>query len=185
MSLQMKKILAAWIPFVILATLLSGLVYAAVQHEERMDANDPQVLMAEQDRDALAMGAQPGAVVGGISIDMSQSLGAYVIVYNNLGVPIASSATLAGKVPVIPQGVFSYLRAHGEDRFTWEPSPGVRSAVVADYFSGKASGFVISGRSLRETESREHDLGVLTLIAWLVSIAVLFAWFAGKEIYGV
>ena len=183
MSHRAHKIIIAWVPFALLATLLAGLVYGVVQHEERMDGNDPQILLAEQSRDALAQGAQPGAVVGGVSIDIAQSLAAYIIVYDNLGAPVASSATLEGKTPVIPQGIFDYVRTHGEERFTWQPAPGVRSAVVADYFSGKAAGFVISGRSLRETESREHDLGVMAFIGWLATLMVLFVWFAGKEMY--
>ena len=53
---------------------------------------------------------------------MAASLAPYLIVFDDAGRPIASSARLAGAPPVPPPGVFDYTRAAGEDRITWQPS---------------------------------------------------------------
>ncbi len=42
----------------------------------------------------------------------------------------------------------------GEDRITWQPEPGIRSAVVVVHYTGATPGYVMAGRSLREVEWR-------------------------------
>ena len=42
------------------------------------------------------------------------------------------------------------LARRGEDRLTWQPEPGVRSATVVVHYQGAQAGFVMAGRSLRE-----------------------------------
>ena len=77
-------------------------------------------------------------------------------------------------------------------RLTWQPTPDVRIAAVTVYFSDSdqsiattssssvklRSGFVLVGRSLREVEARERQLGfimgvgwILFLVATLISVA--------------
>ena len=52
-------------------TVLSGLVYVAVQQSYRQTANDPQIEMAEDAAAQLEEGRQPQAIVGTNKVDMA------------------------------------------------------------------------------------------------------------------
>ena len=162
--------LVLFVTIAIIVTALCGLVYVAVQQNFRQSANDPQIQMAEDAARELSQDAPPESVLPQHSIDISQSLAPFVVVYNATGQPIASSALLDGDIPTPPAGIFDYASRWGEDRVTWQPRPDVRiAAVVAPYNSG----FVLAGRSLREVEKREHKLGLQVFLVWLASIAVI------------
>jgi hypothetical protein len=94
-----------------------------------------------------------------------------------------ATARLHGKRPCPMPGM---VARPGETRFTWQPAPGVRAAAVLTGYRGPASGYVLAGRSLRETEMLEDHIlalvgfGLLaalgvTLIAALGSAAVVTA----------
>ena len=159
--------LAAWLLAALVATAMALLTYTAVQQALRQGANDPQVQMAEDAAVALAGGAAPGNILPIAKVDPSRSLAPYLIVFDDAGRPIASSAELAGQTPTPPPGVFDYTRTHGEDRITWQPRQGVRDAAVVVRYAGASSGFVLAGRSLREVEAREDQLTAMVGLAWL------------------
>lgn len=167
---QVLNILKIWIPLAIVATLLCGLVYLAVQQDIRIGANDPQIQIAEDVARQLSTGQNPLDFIPPIKVDISQSLANYIVIFDSKGKVIGSSAQLDGKDPVIPQGVFTSTKNLGETRFTWQPKAGVRSAVVVDYYKGLNSGYVLVGRSLKEIEKREDNLGLIVFIAWLVTL---------------
>ncbi|MBN9387250.1 MAG: hypothetical protein J0I20_04290 [Chloroflexi bacterium] len=98
---------------------------------------------------------------------MATSLAPYLIIYDNSGKPLAASVELGGAIPEVPAGVFSDLGAQDQKRFTWQPENGVRSAAVLTRYSGKTSGYVLAGRSLREVEKRENSLLGLVGLVWL------------------
>lgn len=165
----------------VIITGCSGLIYIAVQQDLRQSANDPQIRMAEDAAAKLASGQQVQIIVPKEKVDIAKSLAPYIIVFDATGKPIASSAQLDGLTPTIPPGVFDYVRQHGEDRITWQPQPGVRSAVVVTQFQGPNSGFVLAGRSLREVEIREDnilhivELGCIAmLLISLLATAIIF-----------
>ena len=90
---------------------------------------------------------------------------------------------LNGETPTLPQGAFDFTQAYHpvtapmgiESRFTWQPAPGVRSAVVLLHFSSQsATGYVLAGRSLREVEIREQKLSSYVGMCWLLTEALLF-----------
>ena len=130
----------------VIITGCSGLIYAVGQQDLRQSADDPQIQMAEDAAAKLAGGQQVQSIVPTEKVDIAKSLAPYIIVFDATGKPIASSAQLDGQTPTIPPGVFDYVRQHGEDRITWQPQPGVRSAVVVTQFQGPNSGFVVAGR---------------------------------------
>ncbi len=162
--------LAAWLLAALVATAMAGLTYVAVQQALRQGANDPQVQMAEDAAVALAGGAAPAGLLPAGKTDLSRGLAPYLIVFDDAGHPVASSAELAGAVPLPPPGVFDYTRTRGEDRFTWQPAPDVRQAVVLVRYGGASSGFVLAGRSLREVELREGQLTAMVGVVWLAAL---------------
>jgi hypothetical protein len=172
---QILNALKIWIPIAIATTLLCGLVYLAVQQDMRIGANDPQIQIAEDVARQISMGENPLDFIPPIKVDVSQSLANYIVIFDNKGKIIGSSAQLNGKDPVIPQGVLAQTEKLGENRFTWQPKTGIRSAVVVDYYKGLNSGYVLVGRSLREVENRIDNLGLIMLLGWSIILGVSLA----------
>ncbi|HMD90712.1 MAG TPA: hypothetical protein VKF38_16270 [Anaerolineaceae bacterium] len=159
-----------WLPLAAVITLFCGLLYATVQQSYRMGANDPQIQMAEDTARALESGQSASSLVPSGKIDIAQSLAPYLIIYDANGQPVVSNALLHNQIPTIPSGIFEYTRKNGEDRVSWQPEPGVRSATVIDPVNNGRDGFVLAGRSLREVEIRESALTTQVEIGWLVTI---------------
>jgi len=165
----LRRGLTIWLPVAAAATVLAGLIYAAVQHDLRSGANDPQVQMAEDAARALDHGALPSSVVAPSAVDMATSLAAFLIVVDRSGQPVASSAELHGRSPVPPAGVLDAARRTGENTLTWQPEAGVRIASVTVPYR---DGYVVAGRSLRLVEQRESDVELIVGLGWLATLVV-------------
>ncbi len=173
----MQKIIFWLLCASIVVTGLCLLVYGTAQQDLRQNANDPQIQVAEDASSALSAGAMPTDVIPQDTVDISHSLGVFVIVYSDNGIPIDSSVKLNGAIPMLPDGVFDYVRVHGEDKVTWQPQTDVRIATVITRYTGQdgLNGFVVVGRSLREVENRETHLGQMVVAAWAVFMIFLVA----------
>jgi len=166
-------VLKSWLPYAALITLMSILIYTVTQQNYRLTANDPQTAMAEDAATALNNGADPKSlIVGGPVTEMSKSLSPFVVIYDRAGNIAAGSTTLNGKPLTLPAGVLDYIQKNGSDMVSWQPSPGVRDAMVG---IRAAKGYtVIAGRSLHKVEERIAKLGQQVLFGWLVSLIGLY-----------
>jgi len=171
------NILRHWLPLAAMTTGLCALVYLVGQQVLRQTANDPQIQMAQDTAYALSQGVTPHSVLPSAQVDISRSLAPFLILYNDAGEMIGSSASLHEGTPSLPIGIFAYVRQHGEDRVTWQPEPGVRIAAVIDRYEGANAGFVLAGRSLLEVEKREDNIQSISILAmvviWAVTLAVV------------
>jgi hypothetical protein len=156
-----------WVPLAVAVTGLTAVVYGAVQQDLRQGANDPQIQMAEDAVGRLNAGAAPKEVLPSDQIELSVSLNSYVMVFDAESRLVVSSAQLNGQAPPFPPSVFNSARSRGQDRITWQPAPGVRSAVVVQPWR---AGFVVVGRSLRLVEERIDQISLLTGFGWLVTL---------------
>lgn len=147
-----------WVPIAVAVTLLCGIVYIVAQQQIRLGANQPQVQMAEDAAAAMARGEDPASLTGTRPIDIARSLAAYLMFYDEKGQPLAWSGELDQAAPAVPQGVLTSARDRGENRVTWQPRPGVRSAIVVVPYQGARSGFVLAGFS---TGSRSSVVNAL------------------------
>ncbi len=163
--------LKAWLPMAVAITMLAGLVYLSVQQAYRLGANDPQIQMAEDGAAALAAGQPAQSIVPAGKVDIAQSLAPYVVVFDADGKSLASNALLHGQAPALPGGVLDVARRQGEDRISYQPEPGARSAVVVAAVQGGQGGFVLAGRSLHEVETRIGQLTQITGLVWAVTMA--------------
>ena len=161
------------ITIAILVTILSGLVYVTVQQSYRSGANDPQLQLAKDISYRLENDRSIDNLLPNDSIEISESLSPFVVLYDNNGNPIRSTATLDGQPPKLPKGVFDFTKKNKEDVLSWQPRKGVRMAMVVDYVQSRNISFVAVGRSLEEVEKREGNLTLIVIIAWLVCIAVI------------
>lgn len=171
------RALTAWAA----ATVLALLVYAAVQQAHRSGANDPQVQVAGDAARALALGADPHAVAGGPAVDLAASASVWTTVFDAANRVLASTAVLDGRTPAPPAGVLESARAEGENRVTWQPRRGVRSATVSALVPGGSRRVVTVGRSLREVEVRVERLERIVGAAWLAaSLGIVLAAALGE-----
>jgi hypothetical protein len=165
-----RRALAFFLPVAVLATLCCGLVYAAVQQDLRMGANDPQLRLVEDAARALDAGAKPSTLVGSSKVDVAASLASFVVIFDTSGNVLATDGQVDGHDPVPPLGVLDAARQDPPNKVTWEPRDGVRIASVTVPWHG---GTVLAGRSLREVERQEDNTLLIATAAWLVMMATL------------
>lgn len=162
----------------IAVTLITLMVYGTVQQSVRLSTNLPQIQMAEDAAMDIVRGVAPQAVLPKQNVDIAASLAPFMIVYDDNGQILASSAVLDGKAPELAKGILDSAREQKVDRVTWQPKPGVRSATVIVRYVGDAPGFVLVGRSLREVEKLEQRLFLDVVIGWAITMAAtLFAYY--------
>jgi hypothetical protein len=169
----------------IILSLIFGFAYLLTQQTLRRGANDQQIKIAEEAAKTLAAGGESEFLRSNINntIDLSKSPAPFLITFDNNDKPLAFTATLNGKIPVPPAGVFAYAKAHGEDRLTWQPAAGVRIAAVIVYYNGKREGYALAGRSLAEVEKRISSLGFTFFFAWIFSliVAIIYSVFVWRK----
>jgi hypothetical protein len=163
----LRRAALVWVPLAVAITGISAVVYGAVQQDLRQGANDPQVQMAEDAAVRLDAGATPDAVLPPESVELSTSLRPFIMIFDRNGQLVASSATLNGQTPPFPPSVFDNAARTGQDRITWQPESGVRSATVVQPWR---DGFVVAGRSLRLVEERENQILLLSGFVWLMTL---------------
>lgn len=180
-----------WVIIMLICTLVYGFVYVALHQYIRQSANDAQMEIVEEITPLLSTGNIPHF---NVAADLMTSLKTFVVIYNENGKPISSSAVLGGVVPTPPLGVFEYVRTHGSDRVTWQPQKDVRIAAVIGGFkvttpaptsalrgtsttsiassSAPTGGFVLVGKSLRQTEVHTALLTADVVAAWICSAII-------------
>ncbi len=176
-----------------IATVLALFLYAIPQQVLRQGANDPQLQLAGDLAARLEQGVAPADAVPPGQVDLARSLAPFVIVYDDRGVPIASQAQLNGKPPSPPQGVFNYVRSHGEDTISWKPvlggAHGLRIAAViqrVQHVGTGGAGFVLAGRSLAEVQARIDQVASMARLAWIAMLGLIamgtigFGWITRK-----
>ena len=173
----MERLRRALRPWLLTSAVWSGAVLALrlVEHQQlRLQANDPQVQLAEDAAARLAVGAAPAAVLPpGGEVDIARSLAPFVAIYDATGTPLASSGKLHGAAPRLPGGVLDFARAQGGHRLSWQPEAGVRHALVVVPVRGRAAAFVVAGRSLREVEARKGQVMDFLLLLWAAGVGGL------------
>jgi hypothetical protein len=166
------RFLKMWLPLAIAIVALSGLVYLSMQQLLRQSANDPQVQLSEDIASSLSSGKSAEELISPKPVEISTSLSPFVMVFDESGKVIFSNALLDGQIPQYPAGVFDYVRQQGQDRVTWQPRPGVRQATVVNRFiSPGRSGYVVVGRSLRESEDRSDFFLKIAAAACVLTLA--------------
>jgi hypothetical protein len=178
-----KKVLSdtlkSWLPLAAAIIILSGMAYCAVRQNYRQSANDPQVQIAEDVVDAISQGTPADSITGPTgNTDIKKSLSAFILIYDDSGKLVGSSAVLDGKNPEYPGSLLDNVRKDGMQKVTWEPQTGIRIASVAARYTGEQSGFVVVGRSLREVDSRVQQLTAMTAVAaalaLITSLLIIF-----------
>lgn len=174
----------AWLPLGIVITGLCGLVYMVVQQEYRQTWNDPQIELVEQINSNLTLGVPAMKAVNWFPSpwDLANyGVWPWAAVFDKDGKLIKSDVVLDGQPISIPKGVFDLAKQNiGKDtqvlrqnRVTWQPRDGIRSAIVVQY-NEEQDMYAVSGRSLWEVEIREKMLSEMVFFAWLLLLVSTF-----------
>jgi hypothetical protein len=162
-----------WFGYAAVITLLCGIIYIVGQQGFRASADDPQYQIAEDAARAISKGTDP-KLLGAPAADISETLSPYLLIFDKTGNTLVNGAILKGQPLKIPQGVLDYIQLHGADHATWQPSPGVRQAMVGMRSNaGGKSYTVIAGRSLRKIEGRIALLSEQVAFGWAISMLVI------------
>lgn len=160
--------LVPWIVGALVATVAIGAVYGAVQQGDRSSADDaPQALISQL---ASVAGSDTPGAAQSPRVNVAESRMPFYVIYNADGRPIAGDGYLDGKRARIPEGVLQSTVVNGSDHLTWEPEPGVRLALTT---AREGRTVIAAGQSLAAFEQRTDRLGMLLLLGWLLTLAVL------------
>src|ERR1700680_1195829 len=87
-------------------TIVMGMIYASVQQSYRSNANDPQIQIAKDIAGKIKDGLSFEKIFPGDSVDISESLGVFALLYDSMGRPLRYSGFLDNKPAQLPSGVF-------------------------------------------------------------------------------
>jgi len=163
-SISFTKSFRFFLPLACVTTLFFGTLYASVQQNYRQSANDPQIQIAQDIAHDLNIGKK---ISLGSTVDITNSLSSFVILFDQKGNVVSSQGLLHGTTPTLPSGIFSYMNSRQQDQFTWQPASDTRIAAVVEKYNG---GFVLAGRNIKEVETRESQLAYITLGGWIMSL---------------
>lgn len=158
-----------WITAALILVVLFGTIYAVVQQSQRLDANEPQIQLAEDVASSLNGGTQPSLLVNG-AVNMRQSSAPFIIIYTRSGIVAAGSGFLDGKIPIIPIGVLRAANNKPYHFVTWQPANDVRIAAVSVSANNY---YVLSGRLLTEVEKDEVHTFQLSSFGCLLALSLL------------
>ena len=105
-------------PILVAGTVMMLVVYAAIQQSYRQSADDPQIELAEDAAAALSDGNPASDFLSGMpKTDMSKSLASFMMIFDDSGELLASSAYFNGTsptsgLPTPPHGVFDFVRSN-------------------------------------------------------------------------
>lgn len=156
-------------------TLAGGVAAVTMQQMLRRGADQPQIDMADWYSGEIGAGETPVNVIPSGYVDMERSLQPFVIFYDDQGKAGVGTGYLDQSLPALPPGVFNFARIHGSERVTWQPIPGIRIASVIKHVTGKGSGFILAGRSLRIVEEQESLLRHMVIGGWIALMLFLIA----------
>lgn len=172
----MKKYIP-WLGAFGILIVIFGTIYTVAQQIQRMDANYPQIQIAEDAAKALNQGTKPETLTTN-KVDINESLAPFIIIYNKSGNVVSGTGYLNGAVPTVPIGVLTASEGKDYNFVSWQPQSDVRSAVVS---ASAVNYYVLSGRSLREVEKNENKTMQLSLLGGVVATAGLVAIFVIKK----
>lgn len=148
--------------------------YGVMQQTLRHGANQPQIQMAAQAVETYRNAEHLAGVCDPSCINLRDSLQPFMIVYDERGNVLSSTALLDGRVPVPPRGVLEFANKAGSNVLTWQPRRDVRLAIVVQPFRGEhLSGFALAGRSLAVVEQGESLAFQCALWGWIAIVCVL------------
>jgi hypothetical protein len=162
-----KNIFIFWTVIMFLVTFTCLLTYLVTQQVIRLGANELPVQFATETSIKLENGQSAKDAIPNETIDISKSLGTFVMIFDKDKNLIATSAMMGSVEPAYVKGVLDYVDKRGEYRVTWQPQVGLRFATVVTKVGDK---YIVAGRSMQEPERLIDIIGILVSVAWLACL---------------
>jgi hypothetical protein len=160
-----------WIADVLMITLAAGTVWLGYGLNLRNGGDRQPLRLAAHAAGQLAAGSQPDNDLP-LVINIASNPAPFVIVFDPQHHVLASSGRLHGRTPVLPAGVLAWAAAHGLDRITWQPQPGLREAAIIEPYGGPHAGFVLAVQSLQGISGQQRSLTWSIACIWLAILAI-------------
>lgn len=168
---ERRQRLRVWLSIVGSATLVLGASYTMLHQSARLNVDDKPLSVVQEAKAKIADDVTPADIVPEEEIDLRNSSGVFLIITDSSKEVLASSAILDDKSPLPPDSVFSDAEKAGSDRFTWEPTGGVRLATQVLKYEENGGGFIMAGQSLKQTEERLEGYKTIAVTAWVAIVA--------------
>lgn len=164
-----------------LITFSSLTLYVTLQQALRLEADDDPSSRAQSTAALLSTGVDPAQFAPPHTTDLSTD-SSFLLIADQSGRTVISTANIGGKLPTIPQGVYEYTAVHGSHHVTWAPAKSIRLAtVVVPYRTPDSAGFVASGVSLTDTERLVAHLGIIIGSGWIGSMIIASFFFYPRK----
>jgi hypothetical protein len=149
------------------------LLVVSVGHQQvlRRGADRGPEMRADDARRGSEPALGPGGGMEISSEDWLNGTSAFAVVYDAEGRAIAGDATLNGRLPQPPPGVFAVIRERGVHKVTWQPRPGIRVALVGETLP--QGGFVLAGQSLEGSETKTSRFDRFLVVIWMMMLVGL------------
>ena len=173
-----KAIRSAILPITLLILLIST-SFVLLQYSVRLGQNESILNVAEGviqavEKNRAVLDNQPQDQL----IDPKTSNSIFIQAYNDDGSIAYSNLGIDGNnQSKVPQGVLDNAKKD-RNMITWTPKKDIRLAIVAQKFNGEKPGIIVTGKSLRDSDSMVDKIGKRALIALAIStIVTLLACF--------
>jgi hypothetical protein len=158
-----------WGGAVVTLVIIFGTLFGVVQQAQRMDANMPQIQLAEDTATSLNNGIDPNSLAQG-TVDINKSLAPFIVIYDKKGAVVATSGFLNHGLPHAPLGILQASNGTDYHAITWQPQADIRIAAVT---VSANKYYVLSGRSLKEVEKNETKSLALACAGGIATLFVL------------
>lgn len=162
--------LRAWLPLAVIITAVFLGIYFSSQYIVRSLAVEEQVKISADVMRYLNEGGNPMALNANAPVDIEKTLSPYIVFYTLDILPMTSSVTLDGERPILPFGVYAQVKERGEHRLTWQPKRGLRQAIVLNHLEGPTPGYLLVGKSLKESERTICGLWYILSVMWAITM---------------
>ncbi len=175
-----RNVLTRWFPFALGITLIAGAAYFFVPRFAGASSTATLSSRAQQIASELDAGKQAQDFLSGEEIvDINQAGSSYVLITDQTGKTIASSATFNGQVLSMPAGMFTFVSEQGWDGAEWQPAPGVRQELSLRKFQ---SGYVVVGRKAASADDADPGLRRMVIALWGAGLAAALGLVAFKPV---
>jgi hypothetical protein len=172
-----KKRVVVHLVFGAFVTVISLFVYLGIFQVYRNNANDPQLEISldasKEIPKLIAQGVSVESIIQGRTLEISESVSMFFVVFDKEGKTLASSGKLKGNLPVARKSILEASKKTGQNILTWEPQKDLRFAAVIRPFEND-SGYILVARSLKNIENSIKDLMKISFVAWLVLLILSY-----------
>jgi hypothetical protein len=179
MLTYLKK-LSSWIVLAIAISFVFGFIFIATHQTIRSEANATLVDTAQniagylENDDTIDSQIEQlsGQIEQSTKVNLANSDKVFVSIYDGEGKPNASTGNVKGTARELDKGVIDTAKKNGVNKISWAPESDVRVAIVVYPIKKGDKGYLVVGKSLKETESNITRIGKILLVGWIITLLI-------------